>query len=388
MQCALCGITLSTPSSVCPSCGGTLEGFSAAHLLPLGAELFGGMYVIGGVLGQGGFGITYEASDRALGRQVAVKEYFPEGCMRVGGEEITLGRWAETDYREARGRFLDEARTLARFSHPGIVRVFNAFEQNRTAYMAMELLKGKTLKSLIEEDGRAFSEAEAVGLVREAGRALEAVHQAGLLHRDVKPDNLMLTEEGRIVLIDFGLAKEFITGATQSHSLTLTPGFAPLEQYALRAKRGPFTDVYALAATLYYLLAGEEPPSSTDRAAGVDLVPPRRLRPEISPTVSQAVVRGMAMRVEERPQAVGEFLSALSGASSPAEVPPLEIPPPPKETQKPPSEKKREPDEEEPSEQENLPGSMELEFGLACCGMAVLGFLLFVFVAVMLLATH
>jgi serine/threonine protein kinase len=287
-----------------------------SHLLRPGFKLLNGAYAIGKTLGQGGFGITYMGSETRLRRPVAIKEFLPNGCMRQNGGTVTLGRWEAAEFAEAKRRFLEEAEILSQFGHRSIVRVYHAFEENNTAYMVMELLKGRTLKRRLEESG-APPEEEAIRIVLEAGEALEEIHRANLLHRDVKPDNIMQTDDGRTALIDFGAAKEYIAGATQSHSLTLTPGYAPLEQYARRAHRGPYTDVYALAATLYHLLTGEEPPAATDRAAGVDLVPPHRLNRSVSPPVSHATLWGMEMRVENRPQTLQEFLAALRGEIAP-----------------------------------------------------------------------
>jgi hypothetical protein len=174
----------------------------------------------------------------------------------------------------------------------------------------MELLRGKTLGQLVEEQGP-LPEREAVGYIRRVGEALEVVHAAGLLHRDLKPDNMMLTGDGEIVLIDFGTARAFAAGKTGRMTTMVTPGYAPLEQYGQSVRFGPFTDVYALAATLYHLLTGQMPASATDRASGVDLVQPRTLNPEISVITSDAIMWAMSMRVDQRPQTVREFLDGL-----------------------------------------------------------------------------
>ena len=159
--------------------------------------------------------------------------------------------------------------------------VYGTFEENNTAYMVMELLRGKTLGQLVEERGP-LPEAEAIGYIRRVGEALIVVHEASLLHRDLKPDNIMLTGDGEVVLIDFGTARAFAAGKTGRMTTMVTPGYAPLEQYGQSVRFGPFTDVYALAATLYHVLTGQMPAPATDRASGVDLVPPRTLNPAVS----------------------------------------------------------------------------------------------------------
>jgi serine/threonine protein kinase len=176
--------------------------------------------------------------------------------------------------------------------------------------MVMDYLKGKTLSKILEERGT-IPEREATAYIRQVGQALSIVHRAGLLHRDIKPDNIVITDDGRVVLIDFGSARGFAAGKTRRMTALLTPGYAPLEQYAEMAQRGPYTDVYALAATLYHLVTGQMPVQATDRAAGVELRPPRELNPHISRSLNDAIMWAMGMKVDERPQSVSEFLRAL-----------------------------------------------------------------------------
>jgi formylglycine-generating enzyme required for sulfatase activity len=294
---------------------------STSHTLPPGTKLQSGAFSIGKALGQGGFGITYLGSDTGLKRPVALKEFFPQNCHRHG-VSVQPGRLLSSeDYETACEEFLEEARRLARFQHPNICRVFHSFKENNTAYMVMEYLKGTTLQDEVNRKGP-LPETEAVSIIKQVGEALEVVHQANLLHRDLKPNNLVRTEDGRVVLIDFGTAREFLSEKTQSHSLTLTPGYAPLEQYARRAKRGPFTDLYALGATLYHLLTAEEPVAATDRAAGVGLDPPRKINVKVSQKISDAVMGAMEMKVMDRPQTAQEFLNALEkGRSVPVPTP-------------------------------------------------------------------
>jgi serine/threonine protein kinase len=328
--CPICGAGNLPTAAACSTCGASLgsdpsSAFSGA--LPPGTKLQGGMYSVGKVLGQGGFGITYLGGDIRSRRPVAIKELFPYGSTRRGTNVHPFGGLPAAEYASTRARFLDEARILARFDHPGIVDVYGTFEENNTAYMVMELLRGKTLGQMIEERGP-LPEAEAIGYIRRVGEALIVVHEASLLHRDLKPDNIMLTGDGEVVLIDFGTARAFAAGKTGRMTTMVTPGYAPLEQYGQSVRFGPFTDVYALAATLYHVLTGQMPASATDRASGVELMPPRTLNPEVSKVTSDAILWAMSMRVDQRPQNVREFLDGLPSAEAERSIwsPPVTVP--------------------------------------------------------------
>ena len=279
--------------------------------LPSGARLRGGGYVIESCLGTGGFAITYRARDTGLDHLVAIKELFPVGCVR-SGQRITGGPgWTREDLDAYRQRFLQEGRTLARLHHPGIVTVHSVFEENGTDYLVMKLVEGETLESYAKRHGGRLGVEQAVQLVRKAGEALSVVHEAGLLHRDVKPANILRQADGLVVLVDFGAAREFLPDAVLSQTVIITHGYAALEQYTREGKRGPYSDVYGLAATLYCLLTGHTPAEAPARAGGAALPSPRELRPEVPAAISEGVMRGLSLRAEGRPQSVGELLRAL-----------------------------------------------------------------------------
>ncbi len=349
MQCAVCGHQNPAGAQSCSACGAAL-GLSAtgtplsgtpgiatggtsshgiapaayvAHL-PKGVRLNNGNYAVGEVLGQGGFGITYKGGDLSLRRYVAIKEFFPQGCARQDTTVQPGGTLSAADYAGVKAKFIEEARTLARFSDPGIVRVFGVFEENNTAYMVMEFLEGSTLSKRMSEQTM-LDEAEAVGVAEKVGGALEVVHDAGIIHRDLKPDNICLTKDGRVVLIDFGTARAFASGKTVKQTTMLTPGYAPLEQYGQQARFGAYTDIYALAATLYHAVTGQVPPQATDRAAGVELRAPRELNPKLSPAFSDAIVWAMQVKASERPQNVGAFLDAIKRPQAAPLVPALDL---------------------------------------------------------------
>jgi F-box protein 11 len=324
MRCIHCNSENRKSTGTCRSCGSPLvPAVVPTPALPVGTRLQGAQYSVGKVLGQGGFGITYLGSDVGLKRAVAIKEFFPQlqGCSRTGTTVQPGGMTTQAEYRDEKNKFLVEGQRLAQFQHPHIVKVFSLFEENNTAYMVMELLKGKTLLRIIEERG-ALEETEALAYIIQIAEALDVVHGCKLLHRDIKPENIIITEEERrAVLLDFGTAREFAAGKTRRMTTTLTQGYAPLEQYGQRARFGVPSDVYALGATLYHLLTGEIPIQATDRASGVELPAPHRLNPKVSFHVSSAVLSAMEVRVDRRPQSVREFLTALRGFRPPPPIP-------------------------------------------------------------------
>jgi len=283
--------------------------------LPFGATRQEGRYEVRRVLGRGGFGITYAAEDRRLHREVALKELCFGGVTRVGGVLVPPPHEAEA-FAAAKDRFLREGAMLARFSHPGVVRIYEVFEEAGTAYLVMELLAGQTLHQFLVARGGPLPEKTVLDVAARCGEALTVLHAAGVLHRDLNPTNVVLTPEGRVVLIDFGLAREFIGDATTPLTRIVTPGYAAPEQYQHEGRCGPPTDVFGLAATLYCALTGRAPaPVSTPRR-GAAYVAPRSLVPSVSKLVSDAVLDGLETQADHRPRTVEEFLARLGlGAS-------------------------------------------------------------------------
>lgn len=306
-RCSRCGQPVGVVDSACPACGRALVSLPE---LPVGSSLGDGRYAIDAVIGRGGFGITYQAIDRRLHRRVAIKELFPEQASR-DGSQVLVSADAREAFRAARDRFLREARVLARFTHPGIVRVYEVFEEHGTAYLVMELLGGCTLVDVMRARGAAFTEDEVLDVAGRVAAALRPVHAAGVLHRDLNPSNVMLTEHGRIVLIDFGLARDFDPAQTMGMTRVVTPGYAPMEQYHGEGRFGPATDVYGLAATLYRLATGRVPVPAIARDAGEALPAPHRLNPAISKRVSDAILDGVELDPSHRPQDLDSFLARL-----------------------------------------------------------------------------
>jgi serine/threonine protein kinase len=263
-----------------------------------GQQLQDGKYTIEKELGEGGFGITYRARDNH-GNYVVIKT-------------LNNAIQKRADFAKFQQDFLNEAIKLAKCSHPHIVQIYEVIHENDLWCMVMEYIDGEDLGTLVENQG-VFSETEALRYIQQIGEALTVVHDNGLLHRDIKPQNIMLRSgKSEAVLIDFGIAREFTPNLTKTHTKILSDGFAPIEQYDARAKRGAFTDVYALAATLYSVLTGELPTISPMRAIGTELEEAKKINSSISDKVNQAIIKGMELKPENRSQSINEWLSLLN----------------------------------------------------------------------------
>ncbi len=287
----------------------------ANQRLAAGTRLASGRYSIGKLLGEGGFGHTYKGADHLLRRTVAIKELFPDGSARQGGLVVPPKSLGPQGFADAKASFVDEARTLEEFGHQGIVQVIDVFEENDTAYLVMECLEGETLEARIAKAGK-LPVGEVLQLAGSVGAALEEVHRAKLLHRDVKPSNVFLTVGGRTVLIDFGSARRSGQGKTQQLTRLVTDGYSPPEQYQHRGKFGSASDVYALAATLYHALKGHPPASALDRLQSLSYSgqdPLKGLPKSIPEAVRNAISSGLALRADQRPQGVASFVDALRG---------------------------------------------------------------------------
>ncbi len=278
--------------------------------LPNGTPLYAQRYVITACLGRGGFSMTYRAEDTFLRRAVAIKEFFPAGCAREAASPALRVDWSAGDLAHARDRFLDEGRALARVRHPGVVTIHDIFPEHNTLYMVMEFIDGQTVEAGMRQANRALPVAEALEVIRQAGTALGVVHTSGFLHRDLKPANLMRRPDGQVVLVDFGSAREYSLADAPAHTVILTRGFAPPEQYDPNGLRGPASDIYALAATLYYLVTGRCPTEATARVAGVPLTPAPELA-AMPVALATAIETGMQLPADARPQTVEAFLALL-----------------------------------------------------------------------------
>jgi serine/threonine protein kinase len=277
-----------------------------------------GRYEILGVLGQGGFGITYRARDTQLSRDVAIKEYLPVALVIRQGAATVLPRSTDVadDFVWGRDRFIAEGRTLASLHEaPAIVRVFDFLEDNGTAYMVMELLRGETLDSKLRRQGpQSFAEIDAI--VWPLLDGLQHVHAAGFLHRDIKPANILLNAAGRPTLIDFGASRAAMAGRTAAMTAVFTPGYAAAEQFT-SAKQGSWTDIYGLSATLYCAITGSPPPSAFDRMLDDAYEPLGERRPRGFPRALLAGIdAGLAVRAADRPQSIAAWRPILEKGSA------------------------------------------------------------------------
>nr|VFJ55987.1 MAG: PEGA domain-containing protein [Candidatus Kentron sp. FM]VFJ56404.1 MAG: PEGA domain-containing protein [Candidatus Kentron sp. FM]VFK10821.1 MAG: PEGA domain-containing protein [Candidatus Kentron sp. FM] len=320
-------------ATACDHCGWRPGGVPDNPLyLPLGTVLEGG-YVIGRVLGHGGLGITYLARDRRLEIRVAIKEFLPDNIAGRNSQnsQVTVHTGQQIPFRHALDRFLAEARILARFDrHPGIVSVRHLFEANGTGYMVMEFVAGQTLRQYLETHGGRLPWRQAWALLGPLMDTLGQIHQTGLLHRDIAPDNIYLTQDKEIKLLDFGAAREVTAGRSVTLSVILKPGYAPAEQYSGAGRQqGPWTDIYALSATLYRTITGQLPVTSVDRLIEDNLPLPGALGIAIPKDHEAVLMKGLAIRAEERWQTIGEMQAAWRAAEGEEPEPGPEPPPPP-----------------------------------------------------------
>ncbi|MGN0643294.1 MAG: leucine-rich repeat domain-containing protein [Huintestinicola sp.] len=255
-------------SEPCPECGFSEESYVPDPTTLACGSVLQDRYVIGRLIGKGGFGVTYLAYDTKLDRKVAIKEYYPYGlALRGSGDptvSVATNESAET-FKNGAEKFYEEARLVAKFNgNPAIVGVYDFFYENATVYYTMEYLQGQTLKDYVTSNGVITPE-QAVFIAQEVSFALMTAHSANVLHRDVSPDNIMLCSDGKVKLIDFGAARQVVAEGSQSLSVILKPGFAPLEQYQKKGKQGPWTDIYSLGSVLYYGLTGNIPDDPMSR---------------------------------------------------------------------------------------------------------------------------
>ena len=312
------------------SCGrcGFQESYDkrGARALPAGVVL-NRRYYVGRLLGEGGFGITYKAFDLEKESLCAVKEYAPNGMALRGadGRKLVLSRSdVQEPYRAGLRRFLEEAQILSRLERiPAVVDITDSFQENDTAYFVMEFLDGADLRQIVKASRMRLPVEEITNIILQVAMAMDIIHtKTKIIHRDITPDNIYITRDKKVKLIDFGSAKQTVTGAEGGLSVVLKPKFAPPEQFSSKMIQGAYTDVYALAGTYYYALTGRMIPAAPDRLSGTNYVPLKQMNLGIPDGVSDAVDRALALNVNQRTQTMQEFIQGIAGAAKIHSSPP------------------------------------------------------------------
>jgi serine/threonine protein kinase len=309
----------------CLHCGKNAKKQRNAIALPIRTVL-NKRFLVGRVLGKpGGFGITYLAWDLMLETTAAIKEFLPLSAVsrEPGNTSVRANSRQDQDFFNQGMRiFLKEAKTLAQFSHPNIVRIRDCFTANNTAYLVMEYHQGQPLDEVIVSAGGRLSEDRSLDIMLPILDGLHAVHKKGFLHRDIKPQNIYLTDKGVPVLLDFGASRFALADSTQTMTVMLSTGYAPFEQYHKKGKQGPWSDIYSCGATLYFMTTGTMPTDAIERQHDEKLPPPRLLNPQLSETFSLAIMQAMSIDAQSRPRNIHTFKQLLMGNTyrSPAKI--------------------------------------------------------------------
>jgi len=301
----------------CPHCG--YNSAEAAGKYPNALSegtLLKKKYMLGRVMGQGGFGITYAALDMQSNTRVAIKEYLPSAfaSRNVKGMVTAHSVQVEGNFEHGKESFLEEANALVELKEsPYVVNIHDFFEENGTAYFVMEYVQGTNLKSYVKMMGGNLGEEAANNILLPIMEALEYVHSKGLVHRDIAPDNIIVTSDGSAKLIDFGAARYSTGEMSLSLDVILKHGYAPKEQYVRKGRQGPFTDVYAMGATYYYAVTGRTPPDSVERMSEDELIPPSTLGAKLSRNTETAILKALELQPADRFQSMADFASAIGG---------------------------------------------------------------------------
>ena len=318
MYCPYCMTRLPDDGQeTCPVCGKNMLVSNEAYQLPVGT-LLAGRYYVGKVIGQGGFGITYVGCDTRLDLKVAIKEYYPRGMVnRISdySHELTVTAGDQLNlYERQKMRFIAEARILAEFAgNPNVVRVSDILSENNTVYIVMEFLEGQTLEAYRRANGNLPFRSAVQGLFPVMD-TLSEIHARGLIHRDISPSNIMITGRNQVKLLDFGAARDFESEENQSMSVILKPGYAPSEQYNRHGAQGPWSDVYALCATIYRLITGVIPENAIDRMSYDVVKYPSEMGVDVTPVEEAVLMCGMSVQAGKRFSSMSELKQAFETA--------------------------------------------------------------------------
>lgn len=311
--------------NICRGCGLDVNSYEEKEHLIKPCTMLKDKYVIGKVIGEGGFGVTYKGWDTILQTYVAIKEYFPQFLSHrvADGTDIVPTATQKETYQKGLKRYLEEAQNLSKFYQlSGIVSVKDFFYENGTGYIVMEYIDGVNLKQYLDQNGGRIPEVKVRSLMKPVLESLMEIHDTGLIHRDISPDNVMVDKKGRIKLIDFGSVRDQSTVDEKTYTVTLKHGFAPPEQYYAKGKQGPWTDIYSICATMYRMLTGKNPPNSIERMAKDEYVSPAFYGVNISPKLDYVLRRGLSLNYEQRYQNIKQLIDDLyNGESARGNVP-------------------------------------------------------------------
>ncbi len=321
-NCPNCMQALQGNEDTCPYCGFEIGKYEEKKTCLRPFTVLQNKYMLGRVIGVGGFGITYIGWDLNLQTYIAIKEYFPESLAirDTSGENGTTQVFphdAQKDiYDKGLKRYVEEAQNLSKFYQlQGIVSVKDFFYENNTGYIVMEYINGINLKEYLNNAGGKLPEATVLALMKPVLESLYQMHNSGLVHRDISPDNIMVTGDGKIKLIDFGSARGQSAETDKTYTVILKHGYAPPEQYYAKGNQGPWTDIYSLCATMYKMLTGQIPPNSVERMENDEYVAPSAWGVQISPRTEAVLAKGLAVKVPDRYQNIGQLLNDLYGTA-------------------------------------------------------------------------
>lgn len=317
-RCPKCMQEIPPYNNPCPHCGFDIDGFEYESECLAPFTVLQGKYMLGKVLGIGGFGITYLGWDLNLATYVAIKEFFPDNIafrdtsVDVSAMEVNVPSDKLQVYEKGLARYVEEARNLSKFyGLKGIVSVKDFFYANKTAYIVMEYISGINLKSYMANSGGVLDEQTVLSLMKPVFESMCVIHDAGLIHRDISPDNIMFDEEGNIKLIDFGATRDQSFGDSKTYTVMLKHGYAPQEQYYTKGRQGPWTDIYSLCATMYKMMTGRVPPNCIERMSNDTYAPPSIYGVTVSPTTEAVLAKGLQVNIENRYQNIKDLMADL-----------------------------------------------------------------------------